>query len=119
MFCRSVCAEVAIASGLLNSATMIGSDPSDSIADAQEQELIRHLIRDWHWGRPVVSMFCADSASLLLPELPLSGLGREGDLDLLCVTPASPDRAIAVQFKLAKVRQSTYYTLQPNKLINQ
>jgi hypothetical protein len=94
---------------------MLGDTPADSLADAEEKELVRHLIHDWHWGSAVMSMFDCVPGSKFLPEVPLASLGNSGDLDLLCASPSTSNEAVAVQFKVAKVRESTYYTLQPGK----
>lgn len=95
---------------------MIGNQPSDSVADAEEIELVRHLIRDWHWGEPIVRMFGAPEDAKYVPEVPLSSFGKKGDIDLLCASKSQPQSAIAVQFKVAKIRSRTYESLQPNKL---
>ena len=95
---------------------MIGLTPENSIGEIDEPELIQHLIRDWHWGSAVLANFALPPASRLIPELMLTHFGRRDDLDLLCARPSAPAEAVAIQFKLAKVKASTYYTLQPNKL---
>ncbi len=95
---------------------MIGTQSSDSVADANEIELVRHLIQDWHWGEPVIRMFGAPKDAKYVPEIQLSELGREGDIDLLCASKSEPQSAVAVQFKIAKIRETTYQSLRPNKL---
>jgi len=95
---------------------MIGAHSSDSVADATELELVRHLIQDWHWGSPVINMFGAPKDTRYIPEVQLSEFGKEGDIDLLCASRSHPQSAVAVQFKIAKIRGRTYQSLKPNKL---
>ena len=95
---------------------MIGTSPEDSLGHADEPELVRHLLRDWHWGDPVLSAVGVLPGSVTRPEVMLSDFGRDDDLDLLSARVGTPHEATAVQFKLAKVSESTYYTLMPNKL---
>ena len=95
---------------------MIGAQPSDSVADANEIELVRHLIQDWHWGSPVMTTFGAPKDAKYVPEVQLSEFGMEGDIDLLCTSQSQPQNAVAIQFKIAKIRQRTYLSLKPNKL---
>jgi hypothetical protein len=95
---------------------MIGDQPEDSVADVNEIELVRHLIQDWHWGEPVIRMFSTPKDAKYIPEIQLSELGKKGDIDLLCASISQPQNAIAVQFKVAKIRQRTYQSLKPNKL---
>lgn len=95
---------------------MLGKTPAASIADLEEKELVRHLIQDWHWGSPIITMLGCTSGSQYLPEVDLGALGCEGDIDLLCASPTAPHEAVAVSFKVAKVVEDTYYTIRPGKL---
>lgn len=95
---------------------MLGSTPAHSLADVEEKELVRHLAQDWHWGSPVMSMFDFIQGSQRIPEVALASLGASGDIDLLCASPSAPQEAVAIQFKVAKVREITYDTLQTGKL---
>lgn len=95
---------------------MIGAQLSDSIADANEIELVMHLIRDWHWGEPVIRLFGAPEDSNYVPEVQLTEFGKKGDIDLLFASESQPQSAVVVQFKIAKIRQKTYENLKPNKL---
>lgn len=97
---------------------MIGDQSSDSVADVDEIELVKHLIQDWHWGEPVVRMFGAPNDAKYIREVKLSEFDKEkkGDMDLLCASISQPESAVAIQFKVAKIRQRTYQTFTPNKL---
>ncbi len=95
---------------------MIGASPEDSLGQADEPELIRYLLRDWHWGEPVLRAVGISPGAVSKLEVMLTDFGRDDDLDLLSARAEKLNEATAVQFKLAKVSAATYYTLMPNKL---
>ena len=88
-----------------------------SIADIPEAELIQELMQNPHWRSSVLNIqgFPSDAKAFL--EISLSGLfSLEGDIDILLVSTARPNEAIAVQAKRIKVTESSFRTEQPNKL---
>lgn len=95
---------------------MLGTAKDDPLTRAEEGELVRHFVNDWHWGGAVLQPFDLPSDRLHLLEVDLKSLGVEGDIDLLAVSPNNPSRAIAVQFKLVKVRAKAFESQEPNKL---
>lgn len=95
---------------------MIGTNEQDSLSSAQELELIRHLVSDWHWGSAVLSAFALPTNTRHFLEVDLKGLGAEGDIDLLSFSHDDPTHAVAIQFKVAKISAKTFASLKPNKL---
>ncbi|MCX7073040.1 MAG: hypothetical protein NTW01_18810 [Gammaproteobacteria bacterium] len=95
----------------------IGLSDCDLVTAAEEQELVRHLVADWHWGEPVRRLFGAPSDAKYLAEVSRKEFGgHDGDIDLVCLSESQPDNTIIVEFKVAKLRRAHDANARPNKL---
>ena len=90
--------------------------PNESIAEIAETDLIRRLLAEPHWRERFFRIHGIPDRAIFFPEVLLTRLGAEGDVDILAVDPESPATATAIQVKRIKVSARTFETGRPNKL---
>jgi hypothetical protein len=87
-----------------------------SLAEIPEGELVRRLLGEPHWQERFVGIHGIPDDARAYPEIPLDGLERKGDIDILLVDPSHPEFATVVQVKRIKVKAQTFASGRPNKL---
>lgn len=87
-----------------------------SLAEIPEGELVRFLLADPHWRQRLVGLHGIPSDAVHYTEVPLTALGKKGDIDILLVGPGHSEFATAIQVKRIKVSTMTFACGKPNKL---
>lgn len=96
---------------------MVGSLVHNSLAAIPERCLVRCLLDDPVWRSRLLGLQSIADEAEAYPEVPLSGLKRVGDIDILAVAPNRPEHATAIQVKRVKVSEQTFQTRRPNRLL--
>jgi hypothetical protein len=87
-----------------------------SLADIPESKLVRSLLADPHWQQRIIGIHGIPDDARAFPEVPLDGLERKGDIDILLADPLHPEFATVVQVKRIKVKAETFASGTPNRL---
>jgi hypothetical protein len=89
----------------------------ESLAEIPEGDLVRRLLSDSHWRDRILRLHGIPDGVEYFREVQLTGLGAEGDIDILAVNPLSPNLATAIQVKRVRVSDKSFAQGgKPNKL---
>ena len=88
----------------------------DSLASIPEGKLVRSLLADPVWRDRLLGLQTIPDGVEPYPEVPLYGLGKSGDIDILAVSRNEPEHAVAIQVKRVKVSEQTFRSGKPNRL---
>ncbi len=93
-----------------------------SIGEIHEDDLVRRLMKDRYWRSSVIGLNgiphdAVDKQCVKLEGVPNKGRDK-GDIDILLCAPNRPDRAVAIQVKMVKVRARAFSGGNPNGLGN-
>jgi hypothetical protein len=87
-----------------------------SLAEVAEPDLIGRLLADPHWRGRFLNVQGIPSEAKPRAGVPLSALGKHGDIDILVARAEQPERATAIQVKRIKVTENTFRSGKPNRL---
>ena len=94
---------------------MTGPLSHESLADIPEGDLVHRILSDSHWRSRILRIDGIPEASVYR-EVPLDGLGAQGDIDILVSESAIPECATGIQVKRVKVSANTFQTGKPNRV---